>query len=615
MQGEFFMLYDESIYMKFLESKTKKQWEKIGIKRRAGVLVPLFSIYSSNSIGIGDVYDIKLIADWCKKCNFSIIQLLPLNDTFYKFTPYDCISTFALDPIYLNLFNLKIPDIKKFLPVIYKLKENFTIKKRVDYGIKKEKLKILWNIYESLEKIPEEFADFVDKNNFWINDYAIFSVLKEKNNEKSWEDWEEEFKNKNGKKIEKFQQENFDRINFYRWLQWQIYLQFKEVKEYVNKKGVFIFGDLPFLVSRDSADVWANKEFFKMDLAAGAPPDMYFAKGQRWGMPPYNWEKIEEKNYIYLKEKLKYAENFYDMFRIDHFVGLFRVWTIKRDEPENTYGLNGVFDPADESKWEEHGKKIINVMIETTEMLPCAEDLGVVPACSFKTLKEFSITGMDVQRWMRDWGKTYEFKKVDEYRENSIAVVSTHDMTPLITWWENEAGSVDILLIEKICEEHKFDFNFILNNLFDYKDEKKNRLIWKKHIDNPEQVLKTLGKSRADGWMFYDLHREIYDEKQKFLKFLGEGNLDIKKVTYEFVKSALLKVGETKSIFSIQNIFDLLSLGSYFKNWDKWDLRINTPGIISEKNWNIVIPVSLDELLKADINDEILNMNKKTERI
>ncbi len=598
------MLYNKKIYEKFLQLAAKDKWEKIGIKRRAGVLAPLFSIYSENSTGIGDIYDIKLLVDWCKKCGLSIIQLLPLNDTGYKFTPYDCISTFALDPVYINLYKLKIPDINKFMPQINAIKEKYKIGERINYNIKREKLKILWEIFKSQKEINEEYEDYVEENNLWLDDYAIFMVLKEQNDEKSWEEWQDIYKKKDGEKIERFQKKNFDRINYFRWIQWQIFLQFKEVKEYANENGIFILGDLPFLVSRDSVDVWANQKFFKLDLASGAPPDMYFAKGQRWGMPPYNWEEIEKGNYVYLKEKIKYAENFYDMFRIDHFVGLFRIWTIKLSEPLNTFGLNGKFDPEDEKEWKKHGHKILKVMLNGN-MLPCAEDLGVVPQSAYETLDEFGLPGMDVQRWMRNWGKTYDFKRPDEYRENSISVISSHDMTPLITWWENEAGTVDIKLIEKLCEEYNFDFNQIIDKLFDKKGKEEKRIKWKKEIDSPEKVLEILNKTRDEVWMFYDLHRETFDEKEKFLKYLENENLDREKASKEFVKTAIIKCMQAKSIFSIQNIFDFLSLGNFFENINKWDLRINTPGIISNKNWNLTIPLTLEDLMLSDINQVI----------
>ena len=107
-----------------------------------------------------------------------------------------------------------------------------------------------------------------------------------------------------------FVKDNENSIVFQKWLQYMIYLQFSGAKQYANSKGIFIQGDLPFLVARDSADVWANQDYFKLDVSSGAPPDMYFAKGQRWGMPTYNWDKIEGRGYDYLKEKVKFAEKF-----------------------------------------------------------------------------------------------------------------------------------------------------------------------------------------------------------------------------------------------------------------------------------------------------------------
>jgi 4-alpha-glucanotransferase len=202
-------------------------------------------------------------------------------------------------------------------------------------------------------------------------------------------------------------------------------------------------GDLPFLVSRDSADVWSHQQYFKLELASGAPPDMLYAKGQRWGMPPYNWQAIEANKYDYLTEKLEFAENFYDLYRIDHVVGIFRVWTIPLSEPLEHSGISGSFDPAEEASWEDHGKKILSIMVKNANMLACAEDLGVVPACSYKILSELGIPGIDIQRWMRDWDKTYDFKKPDLYRYNSLATIATHDMSSLCAWWDFEAGTID----------------------------------------------------------------------------------------------------------------------------------------------------------------------------
>ena len=128
------------------------------------------------------------------------------------------------------------------------------------------------------------------------------------------------------------------------------------------------------LVSRDSADVWAHPDFFKLEFAAGAPVDMYCAKGQRWGMPTHNWDRIRSDNFTYVKEKLKVAENFYDILRIDHVVGLFRIWSIPYNEPQETQGLNGFFDPGDENAWGPHGRDLLSILQKSSSLSLCAED-------------------------------------------------------------------------------------------------------------------------------------------------------------------------------------------------------------------------------------------------
>lgn len=609
--------FTDETYKEFLASKSAKQWKKIGIKRRAGVLTPLFSLYSKNSIGIGEIPDLNLLTEWCKKTGMSVIQLLPMNDTGFNFTPYDCQSTFALDTMYLSLEKIQGVDPYDHIKDIEKMKAKFeTGKKRVNYKIKGEKLKILWKMFESIKTLPELYEDFVARNQYWLNDYACYKVLKDLNEQKAWEAWPDKYKLKEEEAMSDLQEKEFEMINFHMWLQWQAALQFEEVKAYANTRNVFIQGDLPFLVSRDSADVWAHQGYFKLNMVSGAPTDMYFAKGQRWGMPPYNWDIIEKHGYDYLQEKVKYAENFYDMFRIDHFVGLFRLWSIKLEEPHTTFGLNGKFDPPDEKLWKEHGQKILRAMADASIMLPCAEDLGVVPACSYETLKEFGIPGMDVQRWARDWGKTYDFRKAEAYRHNSIAVISSHDMNPLMAYWEEEAGTVDAGLVAKVCEENGFDYKWVTGRLFDMAKSSDKRLRWNREVDTPDHVLLELGKSRDQAWMFYDMHRESFTEREKFWEYLGLAGAPKDKADKALVKAALQKASETKSVFSIQIIHDWLSLSKMFDKWKRTEMRVNVPGSMADTNWSIVLPVSLEELLADEkTNEEIRKINIEGGRI
>lgn len=610
------MTYFSDIYKQFLNSKLSKQWQKIGIKRRAGVLAPLFSIYSEDSTGTGEIPDICFLVEWCKKTGLSIIQLLPLNDTGFNFTPYDCETTFGLDPMYLSLGKIDGVNVDNFIMDIEKLREKFPFpRKNIDYDIKQEKLKILWKMFQSIRVHSVQYEDFEEKNKYWVKDYALFKALKDKYSQKSWEEWDEKYRFRERGALEDFYNKEKETVNFYIWLQWQIFLQMKVAKEYAEMNGVLILGDLPFLVSRDSADVWAHQNYFKLNLVSGAPPDMYFAKGQRWGMPPYNWKVIEENNFDYIKQKVRYAENFYHMYRIDHFVGLFRIWTIDKNEPKDTYGLNGKFEPADEKKWKEHGQKILMNMTEGVDMLPCAEDLGVVPDCSYETLEEFGIPGIDVQRWKRDWGKTYDFIDPQGYRINSIATISTHDMSPFISWWLEDAGTIDKHLVQKWCEEYNFNYDTVINSLFAITKSTENRLRWKKRIDSSEKVLEILNMPRDRAWMFYNAYLESYSEKEKFWKYLKNIGEPPDSVTKKLLIDALKICSASYSVFCIQLIQDLLSIGDYYKMNDAQNMRINVPGTFSKKNWSIVLPVSLEELMDSPINDEIKDINSKTERV
>jgi 4-alpha-glucanotransferase len=603
-------------YNFLLDTKTSAQWQKTGTKKRSGVAVPLFSIYSEKSTGIGEFRDLKKLIDWCTRTGFSIIQLLPLNDTGYDYAPYNAVSSFALDPMYLTLSKLKNVNINKYREKTEKLKSEFPVtSERVNYGIKDAKLKLLKEIYLSLpQKKNRDFEKYVFENKYWINDYALYKAIKEISGGKEWEDWSEGFKNKKNEVLKEFEEKYIDKINFFFWVQWQAYEQFRKVKDYAKKRGIKIMGDIPLLVSRDSAEVWANQGYFNLDLSSGAPPDMYFAKGQRWGMPPYNLDVIGEDKYKYFGKRLVYAENFYDMFRIDHFVGLLRIWTIKLTEPEENAGLNGKFDPENEPFWESNARKILDVLVNSSAMLPCAEDLGTVPDASYKILLEYGIPGIDIQRWKKYWGGDYEFIKPEDFRANSISSVSTHDSSFFPGWWKFEAGSIDEMLFLRLCENLNIpEENY--KKLFVDNKNNHGRLIWKDDVRSVEYLLNTLGRSWDEIFEIVNLYLESSGEKNKYLKYLYGENPDTGEINSALIRKNLEKINESKSIFSIQQIFEFLYLDeNYLEKNAEWNYRINTPGLISESNWSLKMPFSLEDLKSSEINTTIKEINKKIVR-
>lgn len=608
-------------YNSLLNTYSSSQWKKIGVQKRAGVALPLFSVYSKNSIGTGEIPDLKKVIDWCRVTGMSVIQLLPLNELGSDNAPYNAISTFGIEPMYISIKKLRNADLKPFRKEIRALKKNFPAGgSKVNYNIRTEKLLLLKKIFSASGITGLADFETFKKNNFhWLKYYCLFKIISGMNSGKNWSEWDLKYRYIASYTAEKILKDNENEINFYIWVQWQLYEQLISVKKYAKRKKVFIMGDIPFLVSRNSADVWAYKNYFKLQLSSGAPPDMYFSKGQRWGMPPYNWDNISADNYSYFREKIKYAENFFDMYRIDHFVGLFRIWTIDLRTPEESGGMDGKFDPEDERYWEGQGRNILRTMINSSEMLPCAEDLGTVPYCSDKVLKESGVTGINVQRWEKDPDDDFNFISPADYRINSVATVSTHDSSSLPAWWENEAGTVDEISFRQICEKFISSpdkYSEIKDKLFDKELSGNGRLYWKEEVTDKAKLLHILGLDYETGREFLEMYISSFNEKKKFLNYIGMEGDSEHNVSVHFIRSSLEKISSSSSVFSIQLLMEYLYLDpGLLEKFRGWEYRINFPGTVKSDNWSVIFPVSLEELIEFGINGEIREINMKYGRI
>jgi 4-alpha-glucanotransferase len=596
----------------FLDSPTAAAWKRIGTRRRAGVSTPLFSLRSKNSAGIGEIPDLELLADWCRVSGQSLIQLLPMNDVGFNFRPYDAESCFALEPMHLCLDKVSFVDLKPFLPDIGALRRRYPLDSCwFDTRVKKDKLALLRKMFLRQDKKGERvFAAFRREQHFWLDDYALYKVIKEKRDFAAWEAWPEPLRTRQDAALKKVREEEKETLEFHAWMQWQLYLQFRATAQAVKKKGVFLMGDLPFLVSRDSADVWSRPYYFKLRYSAGAPPDLYFAEGQRWGMPPYDWPALEAAGHDFLREKLKYAENFYHLYRIDHFVGLFRLWTFPREGAEEER-RHGSFDPPDEKGWEAHGERILSVMLSSTRMLPCAEDLGTVPECSFRLLERYAIPGLDIQRWMRDWEDGLDFKEGDRYRPNAIVTLSTHDMSPFPEWWEEEAGTVERVIFERKCGERGIPFEPVLG-LFDLKKSPSGRLRWKKAAEL-SGLLAALRRPEQEIRDLVDLFRSTVDEREKFWKAVGLSGEPEEACSAKLLRAALRTASAARSVFCVQLLQDWLALDDWTGKEGRGK-RINRPGLVDEKNWRFRVPVFLEDMKTSAVNRILLDINKETGR-
>jgi len=222
------------------------------------------------------------------------------------------------------------------------------------------------------------------------------------------------------------------RVGVYYYIQYLAYRQMLLVKQHANTLGIFLMGDIPFLVAPDSADVWQRRDEFRLTQSVGAPPDAFSAEGQDWGLPLYNWAKMEQNNYSWWRSRLAMASRIYDIYRIDHIVGFFRVWAI----PNGAQPTKGAWEPADENLWYDQGAKLLSTLTSGVPMLPVGEDLGVVPNRVREIMHDLGICGTKVQRWERKWELPDQpFTAYKDYPLDSLSCVSTHDTETLGQWW------------------------------------------------------------------------------------------------------------------------------------------------------------------------------------
>lgn len=423
-----------------LLSPLKNAWEHVGIKSHHGLNIPLFSIHSKKSCGIGEFLDLKLLIDFCEKISMDVIQLLPLNDSGYETSPYNAVSSIALNPIYLSLHALPFlandEELQKELVGF----EKYTFLQKVAYNaVLTAKLEFLRKYYlkyfsEVCKTTPYE--EFVTGNP-WVQDYGIFKMLKESYAHKGWFSWDSSDQNLSSSRRRHLLDTKSSEINFYIFLQYLCFVQLKEIKEYATSKKIYLKGDIPILISPESLDVWKEKENFDLNYSAGSLPDAFTPDGQNWGFPIYNWSYIEKSDYAFWVNRLKTASNFYHLYRIDHIIGLYRIFAIPRGKTP----LDGSYIPDDPSLALVQGERILKRLCECTNtfptMLPIGEDLGLDIQYIKESMEHLSIPGTIIPRWEKTTPTSHVFQEYSKYKPISLTSVSTHDSETLGQWWEN----------------------------------------------------------------------------------------------------------------------------------------------------------------------------------
>lgn len=320
--------------------------------RIAGTVIPLFSLRSAHGWGIGDFGDIRLMADWLSATGQNILQLLPVNDTTVcggneDSYPYNCVSVYALNPIYADMSVL--PALASDKRIAYYRKESAklnameVVKYAQVYRLKISYLRELFDELGSDVLSSDGYKAFCHEQEQWLKPYCLFRFLSTRLHSNIW-DWTDypRYDSTTWERVTAEYSDAARETEFYSYVQYILYTQLSQAHEYANSKGVALKGDIPIGVAPNGVDVWCDSEQFNLQVSAGAPPDMFSADGQNWGFPTYNWQVMAADGYSWWRRRLQYMSNFFDAYRIDHILGFFRIWEIPRTAKS---GLAGSFSP------------------------------------------------------------------------------------------------------------------------------------------------------------------------------------------------------------------------------------------------------------------------------
>ena len=462
--------------------------------RGAGVAIPVFSLRSKKSFGIGEFSDIPLMVDWAAKTGQCFLQLLPVNDTtmnrnWHESYPYNAITCFALNPMYIRLEEVGVLTDKEAMKEFRKQQKELNKLPQVDFdAVVIAKWDYLHRIFaqEGEQTLASpSYKRFFKDNEPWLVPYAEFCCIRDNKNPKD--------------------------TGLYLYIQYHLHKQLKHAADYAHKHGVVLKGDIPIGISRTSVEAWSNPGLFCLESQAGAPPDAFARDGQNWGFPTYNWQAMAAERYQWFARRFTKMADYFDAYRIDHILGFFRIWEIpcttksgllghfnpampltpeeiaqwgiafykERHATPFTLGnetdvlfvedpyqpdtyhprING-FDtesfkalPENERKafyalhdhffyhrhndfWYREAMKKLPALIDATDMLVCGEDLGMIPACVPDVMNELRILSLEIQRMPKAFGCTFD--NPAHYPYYSVCTTSTHDMSGIRGWWEED---------------------------------------------------------------------------------------------------------------------------------------------------------------------------------
>ena len=465
----------------------------------AGTVIPIFSLRSEGSFGVGDFGDLKKMIDWADKTQQRVIQVLPINDTNMTYTwqdsyPYNSISIYALHPQYTDLRQL--PEIKDEERKAHyeQLRQELNALPQIDYErVNKAKLEYLRELFAQewgAVSRRASYKEFFEQNKEWLVPYAAFCYYRDKYGTAVFSEWPKEAT------VKAIKGNNKD-VQFWYFVQYNLDQQMHAAHDHARNHHVILKGDIPIGISRDGVEAWVEPKYFNLNGQAGAPPDPFSADGQNWGFPTYNWDEMLKDGCRWWVRRFRKMAQYFDAYRIDHVLGFFRIWEIP--VPEKS-GLMGQFSPAlglsreeieaygvynhmelflvdhkrkdrwhpriavqyhedyqklDEGEkynfnrlyndyfyrrnnqfWYNEAMKKLPRLTQATRMLCCAEDLGMVPDCVPWVMNELRILSLEIQSMPKDDKVRFGHLSCNPYR--SVCTISTHDMPTLRQWWDED---------------------------------------------------------------------------------------------------------------------------------------------------------------------------------
>ena len=464
----------------------------------AGTVIPVFSLRSEGSFGVGDFGDLKLMIDWCDKTRQRILQILPITDTNMTGTwqdsyPYNSISIYALHPQYCDLRQLPEMKDEAQRAEFEQLRQELNALPQIDYermfAAKMDYLRIIFKQEGAKTKRTAEYKRFFEENREWLVPYARFCVNRDKYGTPDFSQWPAEANNMKSRTTTQH--------DFWFFVQYHLDRQMRAAHAYARAHRVILKGDIPIGISRDGVEAWVEPRYFNLNGQAGAPPDPFSADGQNWGFPTYNWDEMLKDGCQWWVRRFRKMAQYFDAYRIDHVLGFFRIWEIP--VPHKS-GLMGQFSPAlgmsqeeiaaygvtfserlflvdhkradrwhpriavqyqeaykalsEEQKfcfnrlyndyfyrrnnqfWYQEAMKKLPRLTQATRMLACAEDLGMVPDCVPWVMDELRILSLEIQSMPKNPQVRFGHLSQNPYR--SVCTISTHDMATLRQWWDED---------------------------------------------------------------------------------------------------------------------------------------------------------------------------------